>query len=72
MPGIWSTKLDGITSVAWNPQVQYILAGASSTGYTIVWDLRGKQEVVVQAYRGGPGTGKHRDGTRSRRQKRHE
>ncbi|TFK96771.1 hypothetical protein BDV98DRAFT_608060 [Pterulicium gracile] len=55
-PGSRSTKLDEITSVAWNQQVQYVLAGASSTGYTVVWDLRGKREVVSLAYGGGAGT----------------
>lgn len=51
-----TTKLDEITSVAWNQQVQYVLAGASTTGYTVVWDLRGKREVVSLAYGGGAGT----------------
>ncbi|KAG6820187.1 hypothetical protein H0H93_004180 [Arthromyces matolae] len=55
-PGSKSNKLDEITSVAWNQQVQYVLAGASSTGYTVVWDLRGKREVVALAYGGGAGT----------------
>ncbi|EAU82970.2 structural molecule [Coprinopsis cinerea okayama7 len=55
-PGTKSTKLDEITSVAWNQQVQYVLAGASTTGYTVVWDLRGKREVVALAYGGGAGT----------------
>ncbi|KAF7964892.1 hypothetical protein HWV62_1789 [Athelia sp. TMB] len=55
-PGTRSTKLDEITSVAWNQQVQHVLAGASSTGYTVVWDLRGKREVVALAYGGGAGT----------------
>ncbi|KAL0062586.1 protein transport protein S31 [Marasmius tenuissimus] len=55
-PGSRSAKLDEITSVAWNRQVQYVLAGASSTGYTVVWDLRGKREVVALAYGGGAGT----------------
>ncbi|KAF5344633.1 hypothetical protein D9756_011231 [Leucocoprinus leucothites] len=55
-PGSRSTKLDEITSVAWNRQVQYVLAGSSSTGYTVVWDLRGKREVVALAYGGGAGT----------------
>ncbi|XP_006463619.1 hypothetical protein AGABI2DRAFT_225478 [Agaricus bisporus var. bisporus H97] len=54
--GTRSTKLDEITSVAWNQQVQYVLAGSSSTGYTVVWDLRGKREVVALAYGGGAGT----------------
>ncbi|KAJ8502017.1 hypothetical protein ONZ45_g11925 [Pleurotus djamor] len=55
-PGTRSTKLDEITSVAWNSQVQHVLAGASTTGYTVVWDLRGKREVVALAYGGGTGT----------------
>ncbi|KAF5318593.1 hypothetical protein D9619_010994 [Psilocybe cf. subviscida] len=55
-PGQKSSKLDEITSVAWNQQVQYVLAGASSTGYTVVWDLRGKREVVALQYGGGAGT----------------
>ncbi|KAL1685967.1 hypothetical protein GGG16DRAFT_65216 [Schizophyllum commune] len=54
--GTRSTKLDDITSIAWNQQVQHVLAGASSTGYTVVWDLRGKREVVALAYGGGAGT----------------
>jgi protein transport protein SEC31 len=54
--GSRSQKLDEITSVAWNQKVQYVLAGASSTGYTVVWDLRGKREVASLAYGGGAGT----------------
>ncbi|KAK0467509.1 WD40-repeat-containing domain protein [Armillaria novae-zelandiae] len=54
--GSRSTKLDKITSIAWNQQVPYVLAGASTTGYTVVWDLRGKREVVALAYGGGAGT----------------
>lgn len=56
-PGARSTKLDEMTSVAWNRQVQYVLAGASNTGYTVVWDLRGKREVVALAYGGGGASG---------------
>jgi protein transport protein SEC31 len=36
--------------------VPHILSTASSTGYTVVWDLRGKREVVALAYGGGAGT----------------
>jgi protein transport protein SEC31 len=54
-PGTCSAKLDEITLVAWNNQAQYILACASSSGYTIVWDLRGKREVIALAYGGGCG-----------------
>lgn len=55
-PGARSTKLDEITAVAWNNHVQYALAASSSTGYTVVWDLRGKREVAALAYGGGAGT----------------
>ena len=62
-PGARSTKLDEISSVAWNRQVQYVLAGAvvpavqvilSSGIYCGLW---GKWEVVALAYGGGQGTG---------------
>lgn len=33
----------------------HVLATASTTGYTVVWDLRGKREVVALTYGGGPG-----------------
>lgn len=36
--------------------MQSALAASSSTGYTIVWDLRGKREVAALAYGGGAGT----------------
>jgi protein transport protein SEC31 len=36
--------------------VQYVLAASSSTGYTVVWDLRGKREVAALTYGGGTGT----------------
>ena len=36
--------------------MQYALAASSSTGYTVVWDLRGKREVAALAYGGGAGT----------------
>ncbi|OBZ77263.1 Protein transport protein SEC31 [Grifola frondosa] len=55
-PGTRSTKLDEITALAWNHHVQYALAASSSTGYTVVWDLRGKREVAALAYGGGTGT----------------
>lgn len=35
-PGLRSTKLDELTSVAWNQQVPYMLAGASTTGFAVV------------------------------------
>ena len=32
--------------------MQYVLASSSNTGYTVVWDLRHKREVVALAYGG--------------------
>lgn len=55
-PGTRSTKLDETTAIAWNHHVAHILATSSSTGYTVVWDLRGKREMVALAYSGGAGT----------------
>ncbi|KAG8985457.1 protein transport protein S31 [Tulasnella sp. JGI-2019a] len=55
-PGNRSTKLDEVTSLAWNCLVPHVLGTSSSSGYTVVWDLRGKKEVVALAYGGGAGT----------------
>ncbi|KAF9439350.1 protein transport protein S31 [Entomortierella beljakovae] len=46
-PGSRSTKLEDITCVAWNNHVQHILATSSTTGYTVVWDLKSKREVLT-------------------------
>lgn len=51
-PGARSAKMDDISSVAWNCQVQHILSTASTNGYTVVWDLRNKKEVMTLAYAG--------------------
>ncbi|KAI7870467.1 hypothetical protein BDF14DRAFT_97344 [Spinellus fusiger] len=47
-----SNKLDDITSVGWNNQVAHILATSSTTGYTVVWDLRSRKEVMSLSYTG--------------------
>lgn len=54
-PGGRSSRLDEITALSWNSGVQQILATASSTGFTVVWDLRGKREVVALSYSAGGG-----------------
>lgn len=59
-------KLDEITALNWNAQVPHILATSSSTGYTVVWDLRGKREVVALAY-SGAGAGQGGGGSGGRR-----
>ncbi|CAO3606729.1 unnamed protein product [Mucor hiemalis] len=48
-PGARSSKMDDISSVAWNCQVPHILSTASTNGYTVVWDLRNKKEVMTLA-----------------------
>jgi protein transport protein SEC31 len=52
-PGTRSSKLDEVSALAWNNQVPHVLATSSGTGYTVVWDLRGRREVVALAYGGG-------------------
>ena len=45
-PGTRSPKLENITHLAWNNQVQHILATSSNTGSTVIWDLRSKKYVM--------------------------
>ena len=54
-PGTRSAKLDEISALAWNNQVAHILASSSGSGYTVVWDLRHKREVVALTYGAGSG-----------------
>jgi protein transport protein SEC31 len=39
--------MEEMTDVAWNCQVQHILATSASNGYTVVWDLRNKKEILT-------------------------
>lgn len=39
--------MDHIRAIAWNGQVQHILSTASTNGYTIVWDIRNKKEIMA-------------------------
>lgn len=48
-PGTRSRNLEDITSLSWNRQVSHILATSSSSGYTVVWDLKNRREVVALA-----------------------
>ncbi|KZV73883.1 hypothetical protein PENSPDRAFT_749733 [Peniophora sp. CONT] len=54
-PGAKSNKLEDISALAWNNQVAHVLASASTSGYTVVWDLRHKREVVALTYGAGGG-----------------
>ncbi|KAJ8907166.1 hypothetical protein NDN08_003648 [Rhodosorus marinus] len=37
---------DSVTDLAWNPKVQHVFGNTSSTGWTVVWDLRDKKPVI--------------------------
>ncbi|CAO3597332.1 unnamed protein product [Absidia cylindrospora] len=56
-PGARSMNMDDITSVGWNGQVSHILATSSTSGHTVVWDLRNRKEVMTLAYSGQSGGG---------------
>ncbi|KAJ1728453.1 protein transport protein S31, partial [Coemansia sp. Benny D160-2] len=45
-PGPRSQRLDNITDLSWNNQVQHILATASNSGAVVVWDLRTRREAI--------------------------
>lgn len=41
-----SAKLEDVTDLAWNRIVPHILAASSNSGYTVVWDLKSRKEVL--------------------------
>lgn len=41
-----SSRLEDITDLAWNRLVPHILAASSNSGYTVVWDLKSRKEVL--------------------------
>lgn len=41
-----SARIEDVTGLAWNPKYGHILAACSSNGYSTVWDLRSKREVI--------------------------
>lgn len=45
-----SARQDDVLAVAWNNRVSHILATAGSTGFTSIWDLRKKREVIHLHY----------------------
>ncbi|KAH3680954.1 hypothetical protein WICMUC_000097 [Wickerhamomyces mucosus] len=49
-PGIGMTPMDTVNSVAWNNNVGHIFASAGSSGYTAIWDLRAKKELIHLSY----------------------
>ncbi|KAI8326303.1 WD40 repeat-like protein [Martensiomyces pterosporus] len=46
-PGARSQRIENVTDLSWNNQVQHILATASNTGSSAVWDLRSRREVIA-------------------------
>lgn len=46
MTGLKSTKMMDISNVSWNSQVKHIIASSAKNGYTVVWDLRTKREIL--------------------------
>ncbi|NWS72056.1 SC31A protein, partial [Crotophaga sulcirostris] len=45
-PGAKTQPLEDISCIAWNRQVQHILASASPSGRTTVWDLRKNEPII--------------------------
>ncbi|CAI2182159.1 8380_t:CDS:10 [Funneliformis geosporum] len=58
-PGTRSPKLEDITHLAWNNQVQHILATSSNTGSTVIWDLRSKKHVMDLSFGGSVAAGNY-------------
>nr|XP_009942837.1 PREDICTED: protein transport protein Sec31A [Opisthocomus hoazin] len=45
-PGVKTQPLEDISCMAWNRQVQHILASASPSGRATVWDLRKNEPII--------------------------
>ncbi|XP_061083735.1 protein transport protein Sec31A isoform X1 [Conger conger] len=45
-PGTKSQPLEDVSVVAWNRQVQHILASANPSGKAVVWDLRKNEPII--------------------------
>ncbi|XP_064507713.1 protein transport protein Sec31A isoform X3 [Pseudopipra pipra] len=45
-PGVKTQPLEDISCIAWNRQVQHILASASPSGRATVWDLRKNEPII--------------------------
>ncbi|KAI9298125.1 WD40 repeat-like protein [Neoconidiobolus thromboides FSU 785] len=49
-PGPKSSKLGDVTDLSWNKKVPHILATSSNSGYTVIWDLKNRREVMSLGY----------------------
>lgn len=55
-PGVAMTPIDEVYSLAWNQSLAHVFASAGSSGYTSIWDLKAKKEVLHLSYT-SPSTG---------------
>lgn len=55
-PGVASTPIEEVTSLAWNQSLAHVFASAGSTSYASIWDLKAKKEVIHLSY-ASPSTG---------------
>uniref|UniRef100_A0AAY3ZXG5 Protein transport protein Sec31A n=1 Tax=Denticeps clupeoides TaxID=299321 RepID=A0AAY3ZXG5_9TELE len=46
LSGVTGTPLEDVSVVAWNRQVQHIMASASPSGKAVVWDLRKNEPII--------------------------
>lgn len=42
-----SAKLEDVADLAWNRVVPHILATASTSGHTVIWDLKSRKEALT-------------------------
>ncbi|EGW35234.1 uncharacterized protein SPAPADRAFT_48258 [Spathaspora passalidarum NRRL Y-27907] len=54
-PGQAMSPMDEVTCVAWNNSVSNILASTGNGGYTSIWDLKHKKELLHLSYSGPNG-----------------
>ncbi|RLV90764.1 Protein transport protein SEC31 [Spathaspora sp. JA1] len=54
-PGQAMSPMDEVTCVAWNNSVSNILASTGNGGYTSIWDLKHKKELLHLSYTGPNG-----------------
>eukprot|EP00834_Sanchytrium_tribonematis_P006576 NODE_497_length_6803_cov_1.267900.p2 type:complete len:533 gc:universal NODE_497_length_6803_cov_1.267900:5199-6797(+) len=58
-PGNRTPKLSGreILNLKWNNSIPHILASSADNGYTVIWDLKNKREVISLQLPGGVNQG---------------
>lgn len=53
-PGRAISPVGKVSCLAWNNTVSHIFASAGDTGYTSIWDLKARREVLQLSYAGVP------------------